>query len=53
MSRGQYLSLEEARNADQLDRFAKEHPAEGDEPSFDRLLGRMAQPKPEEKTPDK
>ena len=28
MSRGKYLSLEEARKAGQLDQFAKEHPIE-------------------------
>ena len=42
MSRGKYLSLEEARKAKQLDRFAKEHPSEGDEPKFNRLLNAMA-----------
>ena len=35
MSRGKYLSLEEARKADQLILFGKEHPSEGDEPAFD------------------
>ncbi len=30
MSRGKYLSLEEARNAGKLDQFAKEHPSEAD-----------------------
>lgn len=42
MSRGKYLSLEEARKANQLDRFAKEHPSEGDEKAFDEALRRMA-----------
>lgn len=42
MSRGKYLSLEEARKADQLDRFAKEHPSQGDEKAFDRMLNGMA-----------
>ncbi len=31
MARGKYLSLEEARKAKKLDRFAKEHPSEADE----------------------
>lgn len=31
MSSGKYLSLEEARNANQLKRFAKEHPSQADE----------------------
>lgn len=31
MSRGKYLSLEEARNAGKLKRFAKEHPSQADE----------------------
>ena len=30
MSRGKYLSLEEARNTGKLDRFAKEHPSQAD-----------------------
>lgn len=42
MSRGRYLSLEEARNEDDLLRFAKEHPTDGDEDAFDELLERMA-----------
>jgi hypothetical protein len=46
MSRGEHLSLEEARKLKQLDRFAKEHPSEGDERQFDRLLDAMASGKP-------
>ena len=46
MSRGKYLSLEEARKADQLKQFAKEHPSEGDEKLFDRLLEKMAEGEP-------
>lgn len=42
MSRGKHLSLEEARKAKKLDRFAKEHPSEGNERLFDALLGAMA-----------
>lgn len=41
MSRSKHLSLEEARNSKQLDRFAKEHASEGDEQLFDDLLGTM------------
>ena len=47
MARGRCLSLEEARKAKQLDRFAKERPTEGDEAEFDALLNRMAR-KPSE-----
>lgn len=53
MARGKHLSLEEARKQDQLKRFCKEHPSEGDEVVFDRLLKAMAEPKPKEKGPDK
>ena len=49
MSTGKYLSLEEARKKDQLKRFCKEHPSEGDEKDFDDLLGRMAKNKPTKK----
>ncbi len=52
MSRGKYLSLEEARKADQLEQFAKEHPSEGDETQYDRVFERMAKAE-KEKTPDK
>ena len=45
MARGKYLSLEEARKQGRLDRFCKEHPSEGDEQVFDRLLDAMAKPK--------
>lgn len=46
MSRGRYFSLEEARKADKLERFAKEHPSGGDKGLFDRLLKAMAKLKP-------
>lgn len=46
MAQGKYLSLEEARKAGKLERFAKEHPAKGDEEAFDRLLNGMASGKP-------
>ncbi len=52
MSRGKHLSLEEARKANQLKQFAKEHPSEGDEKQFDRVFERMAKTK-KEKVPDK
>jgi hypothetical protein len=42
MSRGKYLSLEEARKSGKLDRFAKEHPSEGDRKRFDHLLDEMS-----------
>lgn len=46
MSRGKYLSLEEARKKEKLDRFAKEHPSKGDEKKFDALLDAMAHGEP-------
>ena len=36
MATGKYLSLEEARKQDRLDRFCKEHPSTGDRDQFDR-----------------
>jgi hypothetical protein len=42
MSRGKYLSLEEARKSGKLDRFAREHPSEGDHNRFSRLLEEMS-----------
>ena len=42
MGTGRYLSLEEARKAKKLDRFAKEHPTRGSKMEFDALLLRMA-----------
>lgn len=42
MSRGKYLSLEEARKANQLKQFAKEHPSKGDKTQFDKVFKRMA-----------
>ncbi len=43
MSRGKYLSLEEARKSGTLDRFAKEYPLEADRDRFERLLEAMSQ----------
>ena len=51
MSRGKYLSLEEARKQKQLDRFAKEHPSEADKSVFDKLFTAITGGKP--KTPPK
>ena len=45
MSHGKYLSLEEARKQKKLERFAKEHPSEGDKDAFDRLFKAMAKGK--------
>jgi hypothetical protein len=42
MSRGKYLSLPEARKKRQLDRFAKEHPSEGDADQLETLIGKMS-----------
>jgi hypothetical protein len=47
MSRGKYLSLREARKKKQFERFAKEHPSEGDAEKLDSVLGAMASKKPE------
>lgn len=45
MSRGKHLSLEEARKENEIDQFAKEHPSEGNQRRFDRLLKAMAEGK--------
>ena len=45
MSRSKNLSLEEARKANQLKQFAKEHPSDGSGEVFDRLLDAMVKPK--------
>ena len=50
MSRGKYLSLEEARKDGKLNQFAKEHPSEGSEKAFDGLLDAMASGKPSKGT---
>ena len=42
MSSGKYLSLDEARKTDQLDRFCEEHPSTGDMDLFDRAFNAMA-----------
>lgn len=59
MSRGKYLSLEEARKKDKqgkdrLEQFSKEHPSKGDKQQFDQLFQAMAKPpttKPSKKNP--
>ena len=50
MSRGKYLSLEEARKKGKIDQFCKEHPEVGDEDVFDELLGKIAKGKPKSKS---
>lgn len=45
MSHGKYLSLEEARNSDDLKRFAKEHPSKVDRIRFFQILDAAASPK--------
>jgi hypothetical protein len=42
MARGKYLSLDEARKAEELDRFCKEHPSEAERDRFFQLLDAMA-----------
>ncbi len=44
MAIGKYLSLEEARKLNRLDRFCKEHPSKGDWNQFDNTLDAMAGP---------
>jgi hypothetical protein len=44
MSRGRYLSLEEARKAGQIKQFCKEHETNGNEKLFDETLSVMAKP---------
>ena len=46
MSRGKYLSLEEARRMGLLDQFCKEHPSEGNKGELERALEAMALRKP-------
>lgn len=41
MSRGKYLSLEEARNSGKIKQFAKEHPAQGDKRAVLGTIKRM------------
>lgn len=42
MSRGKYLSLEEARKDGNLNQFIKEHPSKGDKAQFEEVLDNMA-----------
>jgi hypothetical protein len=51
MSRGKYLSLEEAQKEGKIDRFAAEHPSTGDEDKFEAALRLMAGGKPEAEGP--
>lgn len=41
MSLGKYISLEEARRKNKLDRFMKAHQTAGDGKAFDELLDNM------------
>lgn len=50
MSIGKYLSLEEARKKDKLDRFCKEHPSEADTKRFTQLLDAATTPVADRKT---
>ena len=43
MSRGKYLSLEEARKQGKLEQFAKEHPSESDSSGFKSFQKLMQQ----------
>ena len=43
MSRGKYLSLEEARQSGDFKQFCKEHPLEADRARFLKLLSAMSQ----------
>lgn len=49
MSRGKYLSLEEARKEGKLKQFAKEHPSKGKARLFERLLKEAAKDQEEAK----
>jgi len=59
MSIGKYISLEEARNDNKLNRFIKEHPSKGNLQRFKDLLHNMThnikpkKPSKGEKTLDK
>lgn len=46
MSKGKYYSLEEARNANDVEGFAKASPSVGDVSLFDATLVRMAKNQP-------
>ncbi|MDH5573361.1 MAG: hypothetical protein OEY89_16480 [Gammaproteobacteria bacterium] len=49
MSTGKYISLEEARNDNKLDRFIKEHPNEVKKKDFEILLDAMCKDEPPKK----
>ena len=46
MSRGKYLSLEEARKGGKLDQFAKEHPIDDVHPQAHHAMGWWGQTSP-------
>ena len=50
MSTGKYISLEEARNEDKIERFAQEHQSSGNVELFDKLLDAMVEEPPPENT---
>lgn len=49
MSKGQYYSLEEAREANDVKGFAKANPSKGNKVRFDDTLKRMALDTPQKK----
>lgn len=52
MSRGKYLSLEEARKEGKLKQFAKDHPSKGEQRRFDKLLSAMIDGESKNQEPD-
>lgn len=50
MSRGKYLSLEEARKTGKIDQFCKEHETKGSAKEFERVLDAMCQPVKKQKS---
>ena len=48
MSRGKYLSLEEARKLGKLDQFCKEHPSQANKGRFKKLLALVSEGKKED-----
>lgn len=56
MSRGKFLSLEEARETGAFKQFCKEHPSQADRDRFLKLLSAMSQgvlEEPETSQPDR
>lgn len=46
MSKGNYYSLEEARNANDVQGYAKQQKVKGDKDQFDAILNRMIKNSP-------